>query len=46
MLTSLAGIDGGMMTIELQGNWAKGMAFDVHTLSSTYLGADEFGHHL
>ncbi len=32
------------MTIELEGNWVKGRAFDVHTLSSTYLGPNEFGH--
>ena len=32
------------MTIEIEGNWAKGLAFDVHTLSSTYLGPNEFGH--
>lgn len=32
------------MTIELKGNWKKGFAFDVHTLSSTYLGVNEFGH--
>lgn len=32
------------MTIEIKGNWKNGLAFDVHTLSSTYLGVDEFGH--
>jgi competence protein ComFC len=32
------------MTIELNGNWHKGLAFDVHSLSSTYLGPNEFGH--
>jgi len=32
------------MSIELHGNWKKGFAFDVHTLSSTYLGVDEYGH--
>ena len=32
------------MTIEIKGNWEKGLAFDVHTLSSTYLGPNEFGH--
>ena len=32
------------MTIKLEGNWYKGLAFDVHTLDSSYLGADEFGH--
>jgi predicted amidophosphoribosyltransferase len=32
------------MTIALEGNWHKGYAFDVHTLSSTYLGPDEHGH--
>jgi competence protein ComFC len=32
------------MTIEITGNWRKGRAFDVHTLSSTYLGPNESGH--
>lgn len=32
------------MSIKLEGNWKAGLAFDVHTLSSTYLGPDEFGH--
>ena len=32
------------MTIEIKGNWKKGFAYDVHTLSSTYLGIDERGH--
>ncbi|WP_353220074.1 hypothetical protein [Salinisphaera sp. S4-8] len=32
------------MSIKLEGNWNKGLAFDVHTLSSTYLGPNEFGH--
>ena len=32
------------MTIKIKGNWNKGLAFDVHTLSSTYLGPNEFGH--
>ncbi len=31
------------MTIELTGNWEKGFAYDVHTLSSIYLGVDEYG---
>jgi len=31
------------MAITLEGNWAAGLAFDVHTLSSTYLGVDEQG---
>ncbi len=35
---------GGRMTIDLEGNWTRGRAYDVHTLSSTYLGPDEFGH--
>ena len=29
---------------ELAGNWKKGLAFDLHTVASTYLGPDEFGH--
>lgn len=32
------------MTIKLAGNWKSGLAYDVHTLDSTYLGPDEFGH--
>lgn len=32
------------MTIEIIGNWHKGLAYDVHTLSSTYLGPDEHGY--
>jgi predicted amidophosphoribosyltransferase len=30
--------------IELKGNWTKGYSLDIHTISSTYLGDDEFGH--
>lgn len=32
------------MTIELKGNWKKGFAYDIHTLDSTYMGVDEYGH--
>ena len=32
------------MTIDIKGNWHKGLAFDVHTLSSTYLGVDGAGY--
>lgn len=32
------------MAIELIGNWSKGLAFDVHTLDSVYLGTDDRGH--
>lgn len=32
------------MTINLTGNWKKGSAYDVHTLSSNYLGVDNHGH--
>lgn len=32
------------MAIKLEGNWKNGLAFDVHTLSSTYLGANEYGY--
>ena len=32
------------MSIMLEGNWKRGLAFDVHTLSSTYLGVNEFGY--
>lgn len=31
------------MSIELLGNWKLGFAYDVHTLGSVYLGADEQG---
>lgn len=30
--------------IELTGNWEKGFALDLHTVSSELLGYDEFGH--
>ncbi|MFA7684610.1 MAG: hypothetical protein WCX84_07340 [Syntrophales bacterium] len=32
------------MSIQLEGNWKRGLAFDVHTLSSTYLGVNEYGY--
>ena len=32
------------VTYTLEGNWSKGIAFDLHTLSSEYLGQDENGH--
>lgn len=32
------------MSIKLEGNWKKGFAYDVHTLSSSYLGVDDFGY--
>lgn len=32
------------MKFEIHGRWRKGYAFDLHTLASTYLGPDEFGH--
>ena len=32
------------MRHKLVGNWKKGLAVDLHTLASTYLGPDEFGH--
>ena len=32
------------MAYKIEGNWNKGIAFDQHTLSSTYLGLDQFGH--
>jgi predicted amidophosphoribosyltransferase len=31
------------MTIELKGNWKRGFAHDVHTLSSVYMGVDDKG---
>lgn len=32
------------MVIKLNGNWEKGIAIDLHTKYSEYLGVDEFGH--
>jgi competence protein ComFC len=32
------------MVVTLDGNWKSGKAFDLHTVSSTHLGTDEFGH--
>lgn len=32
------------MAITLEGNWRSGKAFDLHTVSSTHLGVDEYGH--
>lgn len=32
------------MTHPLSGNWRVGKAFDLHTLSSVYIGDNEFGH--
>ena len=32
------------MTHELVGNWKGGLAFDLHTVGSVYLGVDQFGH--
>ncbi|MGH6697508.1 ComF family protein [Sphingopyxis sp.] len=32
------------MAISLEGKWHSGLAFDLHTISSTHLGVDEFGH--
>jgi predicted amidophosphoribosyltransferase len=32
------------VSIQLEGNWKRGLAFDVHTLSSTYLGVNEYGY--
>jgi len=31
------------MTIRLEGIWDKGFAFDLHSVSSTYLGVNEYG---
>jgi competence protein ComFC len=31
------------MAILLQGNWRKGIAFDVHTVDSVYIGVDQAG---
>lgn len=32
------------MAFDIDGPWNRGKAFALHTLSSTYLGVDEFGH--
>lgn len=32
------------MSIEIKGRWKKGFAYDVHTLSSVYMGVDEHGY--
>lgn len=32
------------MAIKIEGPWKKGYALDLHTLSSEYLGDNEFGH--
>lgn len=32
------------MVIDLEGNWKTGKAYDLHTVASTHLGTDEFGH--
>lgn len=32
------------MKYEIHGKWRKGYALDLHTVASTYLGPDEFGH--
>jgi len=32
------------MAIKIKGNWKKGFALDLHTISSEYLGKNEFGH--
>jgi predicted amidophosphoribosyltransferase len=34
------------MAHRLEGNWKNGLAYDLHTLSSIYLGEDEFGHNI
>lgn len=30
--------------IKLPGNWFEGFALDLHTISSEFLGYDEYGH--
>lgn len=32
------------MRYKLEGSWREGLAFDLHTVESIYLGVDEFGH--
>jgi len=32
------------MRYKLEGNWKTGIAYDLHTLSSQYLGQDKYGH--
>ena len=32
------------MVVTLEGNWKSGKAYDLHTVASTHLGVDEYGH--
>ena len=32
------------MPYKLMGDWQHGISFDLHTLASTYLGENEYGH--
>ncbi|MBL9151028.1 MAG: ComF family protein [Verrucomicrobiales bacterium] len=32
------------MPHRIEGNWNKGLAYDLHTLSSSFLGTDAYGH--
>jgi predicted amidophosphoribosyltransferase len=32
------------VVVTLEGNWKSGKAYDLHTVSSTHLGTDEYGH--
>lgn len=32
------------MAYKLEGNWKNGLAYDLHTISSVYIGQDEYGH--
>lgn len=32
------------MVYDILGNWSKGIAFDLHTTTSTYLGINEYGY--
>lgn len=33
------------MVHEIVGNWTKGLAFDLHTIASNYLGVNHYGYH-
>lgn len=32
------------MAYKLEGNWKNGLAYDLHTISSVFIGQDEYGH--
>ncbi len=38
------GVESELMRYKIEGNWKAGYAFDIHTVASTYLGENQFGH--